>query len=473
MEKLTIDEALVRTSGSLWYQKRMVVLFGLGQMAIAFLVMGIPLMFPEFEAVCDLRGNCQVPEQFAFSASAELGVYGKAKDKIKYIGTAYFSGMMVFALAVSWLSDNQGRRTVVFISSCISAGIIFVVAFTGSFWLVVVVYFFFGGSELGVYCSGFILIMESVEPNRRNIFSGIALSSWGVGSILLMILFMAGFYWRVILMIAGTFMVSYMILLRFIKESPRWLYQKNASTDPALSVLDYISSTNGIGNYDQELKSEPDHSVATHHYSIFLYNRKLFKTILLCIYIWLSLIFVYYTMIFMMASFIENVYLEGLVMAFAETISTIFISYFINIIGRRTAAISSFLICAISFLLIAVTPIFLPHKSAEVVILILSFFARAAVSAEFNLFYIYIGELFPTSVRNMAFGLCNNVGRIGGILSAHVPFLCSILSINPSVFISIILILAAICSSLLEETLNKDMKDMIQPDNPNKDLLDN
>ena len=461
------------TSGHLWYQKRMVGLFALGQMAIAFLVMGIPLMFPEFEEVCDLRGNCQVPEDLALTASAELGVYGKDKDKIKFIGTAYFTGMMVFALVVSWLSDNQGRKTVVFICTCISAGIIFVLSFNANFWVVVAVYFCFGGSELGVYCSGFILIMESVQPDKRNIFSGIALCSWGVGSILLMVLFMAGVYWRVILVVAGIFMVSYMLLLRFIKESPRWLYQKNMSTDSALYVLDYISSTNGIGSFNQELKSEPDHSVMTHHYSIFFYNKKLLRTILLCIYIWLSLIFVYYTMIFMMASFIANVYLEGLIMALAETISTIFISYYINIIGRRTAAIYSFLICAVSFLLIAITPIALPHKSAEMVILVLSFFARAAVSAEFNLFYIYIGELFPTSVRNMAFGLCNNIGRIGGILSAHVPFLCSALSINPSVFLSIILVLAAICSSFLEETLNKDMTDIIHPETSNKDLLDN
>ena len=139
MEKLTIDEALTYTSGNLWYQKRMVLLFGLGQMAISFLVMGIPLMFPEFDEICDLKGNCNVPDEFKFSASAELGVYGKYSNQIKYIGTSYFSGMMIFALVISWLSDNKGRKTVVFASSCISAVIIFLLTFTGSFWLVVAV----------------------------------------------------------------------------------------------------------------------------------------------------------------------------------------------------------------------------------------------------------------------------------------------------------------------------------------------
>lgn len=472
MEKLTIDEALTYTSGNLWYQKRMVLLFGLGQMAISFLVMGIPLMFPEFDEICDLKGNCNVPDEFKFSASAELGVYGKYSNQIKYIGTSYFSGMMIFALVISWLSDNKGRKTVVFASSCISAVIIFLLTFTGSFWLVVAVYFCFGGSELGVYCSGFILLTESVEPAKRNIYSGMALCSWGIGSVLLMVLFMSGIYWRVILMIAGVFMVSYILLLGMIKESPRWLYQKHKTNHAVSNVINYISSINGLGNFDLEIKSEPDNTGKNYHYSIFIQNPKLFKTISFCICIWLSIVLVYYTMIFMMASFVKNVYLEGLVLALAETISTFFVSYFINIIGRRTAAIFSFLICSLSFILIALTPHILPNHSGEVVVLLLSFFARAAVSAEFNLFYIYIAELFPTSVRNMAFGLCNNIGRVGGILSTHVPFLCSIFGISPSVFLSIILIFAAICSSFLEETLNKDMKDTVYSGTSNKDSLD-
>jgi MFS family permease len=474
MEKLTIDEALTYSSGSNFYQKRMVVFFSIGQFAIAFLVMGIPLMFPEFDEVCDMKGFCQIPKDFKSTASAELGVYGKSKSKISYIGTAYFIGMMIFALLVSWLSDNKGRKTVILICACLSSCIIATLAFSNSFWLVIVVYFFFGGTELGVYCSGFILLTESVEPSKRNIYSGMALCSWGLGSMILMGLFMAGVYWRTILIISCCCMSSYVLLLKYIHESPRWLYQNQNTSQDVVKVLDLISQTNGVGKFDLEIKSEFNGNEGNLGYKVFLYNNELFRTVSICICIWTAIVMVYYSMIFMMASFIENVYLEGMVLAFAETIATFLVSYFINIIGRKTAAIFCFLLCALAFMLIALVPLIFSKGSSEIIVICLSFLARASVSAEFNLFYIYIAELFPTSVRNMAFGLCNNIGRLGGILSSHVPSLCKLLRLNPYIFLSFALILSAVLSSFLEETLNKEMKDLIGPKNSSdKNSLDN
>lgn len=469
---LNIDEALLYVSGSNFYQKRLTCLFGLGQVSIVFLVMGIPLMFPEFDEICDKRENCRVPSKFSESASAELSVYGKNKHKIGYIGTAYFVGMMIFSLIVSWLSDSKGRKTVIFISAIISSVVIFMLAISWDFNVVVGVYFLFGGAELGVYCSGFILITESVEPSKRNIFSGAALCTWGIGSILLMILFMTGLYWRAILIISFLIMVSYIFLQKYIFESPRWFYQNNLRSHEAKNVLNKISLLNGKGIFDLDLKYDSDNIKRNYSYLIFLKNKELFKTVTLCILIWFNVVLVYYSMIFLMASFIENVYLEGLVMAIGETAATVFVSYFVNVIGRKKAAIFCFLFSTVCFMLIAVIPLIGNGWVTDLLVLVLSFFARAAISGEFNLFYIYIAELFPTSVRNMAFGLCNNIGRLGGIVSSNIPLISRALNIKPAYILSFILILSAILSAFLEETLNKDLQDNIKDHQPNSASLD-
>lgn len=469
---LNIDEALTYVSGSNFYQKRLTCLFGLGQVSIVFLVMGIPLMFPEFDEICDKRLNCRVPSKFSESASAEFSVYGKNKHKIGYIGTAYFIGMIIFSLITSWLSDKKGRKTVVFISAVISSLIIFMLVISWDFNVVVGVYFLFGGAELGVYCSGFILITESVEPSKRNIFSGAALCTWGIGSIILMILFMTGLYWRFILTISLLIMLSYIFLLKYILESPRWYYQNNLRLFEAKDILNKISLLNGRGIFDLELKNDSDSMKRSYSYLIFLKNKQLFKTVTLCILIWFNIVLVYYSMIFLMASFIENVYLEGLVMAIGETAATIFVSYFVNAIGRKKAAIFCFLFSAGCFILIAIIPLFGQGWGSDLVVLVLSFFARAAISGEFNLFYIYIAELFPTSVRNMAFGLCNNIGRLGGIISSNIPVISRAMNIKAPFILSFILIISAILSSFLEETLNKEMRDNIKEHSNNSDSIE-
>jgi MFS family permease len=290
---LNLDEALTYTSGTKYYQKRLTFLFGLGQIAIAFLVMGIPLMFPEFDEICDKSNNCQIPSKYADSASAELSVYGENKSKISYIGSSYFSGMMIFSLIISWLSDNKGRKTVVFFSAIICSCIIFLLAFSWNFNVVVFAYFIFGGAELGVYCSGFILLTESVEPSQRNIFSGAALCTWGIGSIILMLLFMSGLYWRVILSISFFIMFSYIFLLRYILESPRWLFQSNLGLIEVKKVLSKISVLNGRGEFDLDLKMKNENNGKTYTYLIFLQNKELMKTVILCILIWLNVVLVY------------------------------------------------------------------------------------------------------------------------------------------------------------------------------------
>ena len=42
---------------------------------------------------------------------------------------------------------------------------------------------------------------------------------------------------------------------------------------------------------------------------------------------------------------------------------------------------------------------------------------RLSASAEFYILFLYTAELFPTHVRSLSLGICNFIGRLGGIVA--------------------------------------------------------
>ena len=52
--------------------------------------------------------------------------------------------------------------------------------------------------------------------------------------------------------------------------------------------------------------------------------------------------------------------------------------------------------------------------------MILTMIGKLSVDAAFNGIYLFTAELFPTEVRNSAFGTCSTFGRIGSITATFV-----------------------------------------------------
>ena len=60
---------------------------------------------------------------------------------------------------------------------------------------------------------------------------------------------------------------------------------------------------------------------------------------------------------------------------------------------------------------------FLGYETATTSLVML---CKMFVTMCFNVGYIYVGELFPTEVRHMGFGISNTAGRISGLFSAYL-----------------------------------------------------
>ena len=64
-------------------------------------------------------------------------------------------------------------------------------------------------------------------------------------------------------------------------------------------------------------------------------------------------------------------------------------------------------------------------KSNDGVRLGLGLSAKLAISACFNILYVYTTEIFPTTLRSVSIGCCSTIGRIGAIIAPFVTLLVS------------------------------------------------
>ena len=60
-----------------------------------------------------------------------------------------------------------------------------------------------------------------------------------------------------------------------------------------------------------------------------------------------------------------------------------------------------------------------------VLMISLSVVGKFGISAAFTIMFVYIAEIFPTSIRSLGIGTCSMAARIGGILAPFVADLVS------------------------------------------------
>ena len=259
-------------------------------------------------------------------------------------------------------------------------------------------------------------------------------------------------------------------LIGYVFESPRFLLTNLGKADEAIIILNKISEINSSGVTIGELKQENANKRITSNFFTFCKSKTIIFNITICSIIWFNIILGYYGMIFIMPSLFSNVYIEGIVMGVAETLANITTAYFVNVVGRKRCAIISFSISGISFIAIFMLQK-LNNSSIDSLVLISSGVARFAISAQFFMIYIYTAELFPTYVRSMAFGVCNLIGRLGGICSSNLFEICKYLSLNPSFLLGSLLCFSGFLSMFLQETLGRPLEEVI-PEDLEKEIKD-
>lgn len=256
----------------------------------------------------------------------------------------------------------------------------------------------------------------------------------------------------------------------FIPESCRWLLAKGENKKVAQILLkivkinkiklsrdmrDVLLNRPEYIRQDHESENLLERSKVQHKFSEIFKYPAFCARILVCIFCWITNVFLYYGLSYKSVTIGGNKYLSFVLVSLGDTPGQIMTLVLINKIGRRKLLIITYFTAGISLLISAfIGDIYWLR-------LILYLLGKCAIGAAFSTTYIFTSEILPTFLRHRLFGLCASFGRIGSVIASQILTLQDIYVQLPALLLGGSAVISGFLSFTLPETLNCPLPDTI------------
>ena len=456
-DPINIDEAINITTGTLKYQKILVLVLGLGFSSLNLIAVDQVFYLPRERNSKDEN-----------DATYEIGGTFGGILGLDYLGSSRISflfGVLVGSIfIVSYLADRYGRKVIIEKFGILGIISMIFTALSTNMLMMYISAFVNGLAFVGLCLTGIVLCVESIDFKHRELYVGIFMVIPQVWIIITIILLRSVIYWRYVILISSVPLLLELYLLTYVQESPRFLLSNAFDIEGCTKALNKISLMNGEGNFTYSLISENTKRSPFSIREIF-YSRMLVVRLVTCGVMWFNLLFIYYSMIFLMIGFGE-LYLRAIISSIALILSSLASVPLINTYGRKKLTVIGLASTGILFVIMTVVKVF--NEGSNVVI-ILSLVLRLLIGGMLNLLSLYTAEQFPTYLRCTCFGISNGIGRIGAISAAVITSLPAGNALTICSIIAGIMILASPSVIYLEETHHKELDEMAE--NPSEQLL--
>lgn len=368
-----------------------------------------------------------------------------------FIGSLLMWGALVGSFVCGVVSDNYGRRPV-YLGSLFMVSLCHVLfALSGplpwySFNLLLLVMGFFCG---GYMVTNFVIITECFELARSRLLV-VSVNGWSVSMVTTgVIAWWAGNYVRFHGAQATIGFVIAIVSFLWSFESCRWL-SANGKPREAKRVAIKIVARNDkrgmpINEEDvEELEwfeilglSAPMHHERKSFRALFESSHLLKPTAVMC-YSFLASSIVSFGFYFSIDILPGNRYVNTSAMGLMKFILGVTPFFLNRFISKRVIAICSVGLCCFAAVLVVPTQYF-DNVDHHWILVLLSLVVSAGIDPTWKINHLYSAELFPTSVRSMARGVCNAGGRLGSVLAPMIVFLRIYNPLIPNIIFAILL----------------------------------
>ena len=309
------------------------------------------------------------------------------------LATATMVGIGFSSIIVGWCADTYGRRKTLFWSLIIFSVLTMAIAYTSTWFEILVLRFLAGLGLGGVWSIIVSYITETWPAKQRGRAASFVLSSFPVGAGLaafLAYLIIPTFGWRALFLCGGGEIIAALYFLIFVPESEAWKKQKE----------------------EQKVKGEKI-SISE------IFSPDMLRNTILATTVASFGLIGYWGCTTWLPLFLtqdRGLSMETMSLFFVVLNIGMFVGYnafgmLADKVGRRTALVLSFMGTAITL------PIYV-NMTGDMSLLIMGP-VYAFFTAFVGLMGSYFPELFPTRVRTIGAGFCFNIGR--GV-SAFAPF---------------------------------------------------
>ena len=491
-----VESALEEAGGHGRYQKRMLVALSGVFWIAGHYVMGLAFYLAPPKLICSDGKECSQLEACGHE-------YTKSKDSVHgiayewdlvcdrayvstLIGVIYFIGTVLGSPTMSWLADSVGRKRCT-IYSLGTASILFLVGgFAPDPEVFYPISFIAGFITTGFGVGTFLLLAEMVDMEHQSIYAGILFSSWSVGTCANAVLFYFLRNWRHVMLIHAALAGALIPSVCTVHESIRWLIVNEKDVPEANRVLQSIARTNCMSNTDikvhhvrkdiqdlipdslssdeanERLVQQMDPEVR--FIDLFRYRTIRGKVISSAI-LYFANNLCYFGTVFALSTYIGNVYVNGVALGIGEVIPSIVTGIILVYIPRKASCLVSGILGA-SFCLTAYLCVLWPcDRSAggclvpDLLTAGLLFCSMYVFASSFMLQSMYITEMFPTRYRSLAFGMCNTIAKMGGLVSSTLMVLKTHTGVHPLLIVAGCSFLGSLPAFLLPETKGKELVD--------------
>jgi len=299
-------------------------------------------------------------------------------------------------------------------------------------------------SGVGLYLVGFVLMFEWILPLYRTKVGALAQVPFAIGFLyLVLISFAVRADWRTLQWVLAAPNLMFLAIPWIIPESPRWLMSHGKNVK-ATEVIKRAARLNKLPSPD--LLPEKISTSVNQGVSALVTNKILLIRLLLMSFNWTVITLCFYGLSLNSAN-TGDLFLSMAAMAAVEIPAYLAALVLMEFSGRRNILFFCQLLAGFSCVIAGFIPTDYYYPK-----LILSLFGKMGASAGFAVVFVYTAELFHTSVRNSAVGLCSMVARIGALLAPTIAGLDSVLPVLPFLIMGGGATMAGCCAFFLPET---------------------
>ncbi|XP_032513049.2 solute carrier family 22 member 13-like [Danaus plexippus] len=368
-------------------------------------------------------------------------------------------GLVIGVSLFGWISDRFGRRVALLSSTILNIISMVSSAFSPDYWI-------YNGLRLimGIASGGSIIVcvpyvIEICSKKYREIAGALITLPDGLSELSLALFAYYFPTWKSLTLGFSSVSVIILLLVLTLPESPRWLVC-NGRTEEAISTImkaaewnkletDHVRDTvnKSVGAIVQKINTD----VSASYFDLF---KKRLGTVTWCtIFIWAVVGTNYFGLYQYMTFLGTTVHTTVVMLALLQFPLCVFEVLLTKHFSRKATLIGVLVACGVPMLILIFTP------KNHWVTSTLGVIGFSACYIAFGVIYVYHGELYPTCLRSMAYGITSGTNKVGAMAS---PFIARISPswIPSSIFASLSFLAAAFCF-LLPETKGSNLKDTV------------
>ncbi|XP_008550387.1 organic cation transporter protein [Microplitis demolitor] len=344
----------------------------------------------------------------------------------------YSLGMTCGSSFLGVYADKYGRKKSLIISIILHTIAGPLSALVPWFWAYLILKFLTGISTSAMYTSGYTVLSEIATSSRIKVFAGIIDITFSIGTFCL--IGMAYFLqdWRQLQMAISCFILPVIVFIWFIPESPRWLISQNRHDEAqkivdkyhksfvmsSISVIESPANEPRISSVECNEKLEDNKGFFHRNFEslkILFTDSELRKKTFIVDFSYYVTATGSYILVFSVDNFKSSRYLYMSILAVNEILGVLVISVILKFFTTRKSLILTYTVAFILMITISAVP-----ENNKNIIMGLALAGKFCFSASFTVNLVFLSELFPSNVRNTAFGTCIVLLQIGSMTAPYI-----------------------------------------------------